>query len=293
MDRDNAPAPCVGMTPILTTPAGSCLTPANWQEAGVGVASCYLAALLMKPGFDVLRTLPHLASYVSWEGLLVLNASLPPISADGVYTWRSHYDGSRIRHSIDDILALIASLQPHMVILPEGMWQKYNAQVQLLPETIFPFIPLGEVSESSVISRSHGIYIEFNKKTSSTSTLLEQLHQYEDKPYYVAGDLDLPLMAELVKQGVTYVESDRPADDACHGRVYCGEGELAIEQRDLSMQFALIDEHCHCPTCSQQFTRAYLHHLFEQTPLLCQRLLVQHNVHYCNTWLTQEAFNKE
>ena len=64
---------CLGFVPVLTSLAGSCLTAANWQEAGVHRASFHLAALLMKPGYDLLKTLPNLAAYVAWDESLVLN----------------------------------------------------------------------------------------------------------------------------------------------------------------------------------------------------------------------------
>ena len=54
------------------------------------------------------------------------------------------------------------------------------------------------------------------------------------------------------------------------------------------MQFETIDPECTCPTCSQQFTKAYLHHLLQQTPLLCHRLLIQHNVF----WMAKEGLKE-
>lgn len=44
----------------------------------------------------------------------------------------------------------------------------------------------------------------------------------------------------------------------------------------------VIDENCKCPTCSQGLTQVYLQHLFFNTPGLCQRFLMQHNVYYLN-----------
>ena len=271
---------CLGFVPVLTSLAGSCLTAANWQEAGVHRASFHLAALLMKPGYDLLKTLPNLAAYVAWDESLVLNASLPKIGSDGIYTLRSSYDGGRLRYSAADVLALIISLQPNQVIVPEAF-------CQLLPESIIPYVPIADMTPSSAISLSHGIYIAYDEKSSSSTELLAQVKHFNDRPCYVAGDLSLPLMEALINAGAECVESDRPAADACCGKVYCMDGELSIQDNMLTQQFELIDKHCHCPTCSQQFTRAYLHHLFEHTPLLCQRLLVQHNVYFCNTRLTK------
>ena len=72
--------------------------------------------------------------------------------------------------------------------------------------------------------------------------------------------------------------SDQPAYDALQGLVYQGARCFSITAPDERLNDELIDNHCQCETCSQGFTRAYLHHLYTQTPLLCQRFLIQHNV---------------
>lgn len=275
----------LGMIPVLTTQAGMCLTTANWQEVGVTAAAFHLESLLMKPGNDFLRTLDKLATYVAWNEQLVLNASLPPINSAGFYALRSQYDGRRSEYSIEEIEALIVTLQPTMVVLPSGGVQKNKAFWQSLPDSIFPFFSVTDLPESFVIEKKCGVYLSYDKQ-SPPSELLQQVARYQEQACcYVAGDLSLPLMQQLVKNGATFVESDRPASDACFGKVYCTDGELLLQDSVFSMQHQTIDSSCCCPTCSQQFTRAYLHHLLGHTPLLCQRLLVQHNVHYCQTML--------
>lgn len=75
-----------------------------------------------------------------------------------------------------------------------------------------------------------------------------------------------------------FVESDVWASDACEGKVYTSSGIINLNESLFSNDFNVIDSNCLCPTCQQQFTRAYLYHLLRNTPLLCQRLLIQHNI---------------
>lgn len=77
--------------------------------------------------------------------------------------------------------------------------------------------------------------------------------------------------------GIDYVESNQPALDGYHGIVYEKSNSFSVQDETQRLQFEVIDCACGCPTCRQGFTRAYLHHLFQHTPLLCQRLLIQHN----------------
>lgn len=192
--------------PILTTQAGLCLTYDNWEAIGINAVSYHLDALLMKPGFDRLFEVTNLASYVGWKKNILLNASMLKPNRVGDYVVKSHYDGARLLFTHEQLTALIAHLNPTMVLLP------------------------GDVMQNSI--------------------------------HYA---------------GVEYIESDKPALDGYNGIVYEASGTFCIQDEAQRLQFEIIDTSCACPTCSQGFTRAYLHHLFQHTPLLCQRLLIQHN----------------
>lgn len=261
--------------PILTTEAGRCLTLANWQDVGTKIVAYDLAALLMKPGFELLNSLPDLATYTGWQDGVVLNASVPEIDREGGYTLRSEYDGSRRRYSLIDILILIAQLKPQLAIMPQGIHQHDKLAWKILPDTVLPFFQPGELPEST--ERPYGVYFNYDARTSLT-TLIQRIHTYEGIPCYVTGELSISVMQELARLGVHYLASDIPARDAYQGRVYGANGIVSLTEGAQRLNFDVIDEQCHCPVCKQALTRAYLHHLYEHTPLLCQRFLIQHNV---------------
>jgi queuine tRNA-ribosyltransferase len=270
-----------GLVPVMTSLAGNCLTEANWQEAGVNIASYYLSALLMKPGFEFLKTLADLASYVGWHKTLVLNASSLGDAVEGRYALRSHFDGSCSHYSIEEIVDLIATLQPNLAILPKGISQMSQTWWESFPETILPFVHVTDISTCSQMVRPYGVYFTYDKTVGEPSAIFQQLELHKNKTCYIMGDLGLPLMLDLVKQGANYLESDIPASDAYQGSVYSHDGVIALGGSACKMQFDVVDKRCRCPICTQNFTRAYLHHLLEQTPLLCQRYLIQHNVYFC------------
>lgn len=273
------------MAPVLTTPAGTCMTTENWQAANVTVASFYLSALLMKPGLDSLKRWVNLASYVGWEDKILLNATLPNKGTDDRYLLRSPYDGSRSWYTLLDILAIITTLKPDMVILPEGVLEKNWLS---LPEKIIPFLSVMDLPQSTIKTRPYGVYILYDE-TTSEGELFAKLSLYRDLPCLVMGEVGLSLMLKLVHYGVQFVESDKPATAAVVGDVYSSQGLISLQDSAYAMQFEVIDANCMCPVCSQKLTRAYLHHLLEHTPLLCQRYLVQHNLYYCQTALLTEC----
>ena len=236
-----------------------------------------LEALLMKPGYDFLTSLSDLASYVGWSENLVLNATLPEIDSEGFYRLCSPYDGRRIKYTGYDIVQLIAGLKPQWVVMPPNIWRTQEKLCQSLPDNVFPFYCVGDLPREE--TRPHGVHLHHDENT-PTSFLVEQLEHYKARPCYITGDLNLSSMANLFRHGAYMVESDKPANDAMLGEVYCSDGVVSLQEAQYSQQFRLIDESCTCPTCTQGFTRAYLHHLLEHTPLLCQRFLVQHNAYY-------------
>ncbi|KTD07000.1 hypothetical protein [Legionella jamestowniensis] len=256
--------------PILTTEAGSCLTMANWQEVGVNTVSCHLEALLVKPGVSLLSSLPNLKTYIPWEGPIVLNAALSPLK-QGKYTIRSPYDGSVIQVSQEEISRLIEKLQPEVVVLPAD----FNLGLLGLSTKTTKVFTVPEINAE----QQFGCYLTY-QPSMSFAALQEKIERYNTKPIYLAGDFNLQQFTTLIQYHSVTIESNLPALHAFSGKVYCERGVLDLCAEEMTHQHTVIDTHCKCPICQQQFTRAYLHHLIHQTPLLCQRLLIQHNAYY-------------
>ncbi len=260
--------------PVLTSEAGLCLTTANWQEAKVTAASYSLERLLYKPGQDVLQKISDLAHYLACPGMLVINAATLVANKEKVYVLKSPYDGARIKLTLEEVIELIQHLKPDAVILPQNImrdfpqiWDKWN-------DAIVPFIHVNDLEKHDVV-KPHGVYFNVLNELN-----WEQLDQWSHRTRYIMGRFDSELIQRLRHKGIGFIETDEPAQAAMQGRVYSQEGTVDLTDSKAQMQFEMIDADCACPTCSQQFTRAYLHHLLQHTPLLCQRFLIQHNVFY-------------
>ncbi|ARM34919.1 tRNA-guanine transglycosylase [Legionella longbeachae] len=261
--------------PILTSEAGLCLTSKNWQEVNVTAASYSLESLLCKPGIEVLKKITDIGHYLACPGFVIFNGMSLVVNKEGLVVLKSPYDGSKIKVTLFDLLELIQHLNPKAVILPKNIlnnvpqfWDHWNG-------SIFPFFHQNDVEKQN-ISQPYGIY--FNAENSKLDW--EQLARWPNIPRYISGSFEPGYIQELTHQGVEFVETDEPAKDALQGKVYTQSGAIDLTDLNTQMQFEPIDAKCICPTCSQQFTRAYLHHLLQHTPLLCQRFLIQHNVFY-------------
>ncbi len=245
--------PSIKFVPTLTTVAGSCLTLANWRALGIDTFSFALETLLIKPGLSFLQSLPDLRSYLGWEGILVLNANSFTANVAS-HKLRSPFDGSVSQVERAVLLLLIQQLRANLTI--------YDQKVQDTKP-----------------------YFEYNN-TQSLPDFIQKIVSANTGPSYIRGDFALEQLSLLKFGSITYIESDKPAKDAIQGLVY-SNGEILDLQRVGAQQHEPIDADCNCPVCRQGYTKAYLHHLFAQTPLLCQRFLIQHNVTFYQKQLSQ------
>lgn len=259
--------------PVLTSEAGLCLTARNWQEVGITTVSYALDALLLKPGLDALNQLSNLTSYLGWSGALILNASAFEMNKKGCYTIKSPFDGSKISLTPEALVALIHHLKPNAVILPKHIIHNFPEIWTQWDEAIKPFVHVNDL-QTWQAQGFHGVYF--------TDDTLELVSKCQLMPRYVIADRSLDLLLDLKTQGVEWIESNHPALLAMQGSVYSQLGVCDLTESNAAMDFEVIDTGCKCPTCSQQLTKAYLHHLFQHTPLLCYRFLIQHNVFFAS-----------
>ena len=121
--------------PILSSPAGSCLTAANWQEVGITTVAYSLEALLLKPGISVLNKF-DLKAYLGWSGNIILTAQDLKPNTEGLCTLISTYDGSRLKITVIELVELIKHLNPNAVVLPENIQEQFPELFTNWPDTI-------------------------------------------------------------------------------------------------------------------------------------------------------------
>lgn len=264
-----------GFVPVLSSQAGSCLTMHNWQAAQVKTVAFHLADLLMKPGLAVLNRLTSMHDYCGWPGTLVLNGmSLMPNRED-IYCVRSTYDGGMVRLDVPTLFALVTQLKPDIIILPPGSARYFQQYWQYLPEKITAYF--SHQDDFSGLNEQCGRYFD-----ADSSTLLNDFlaNDTMDKPLYIKSNHDVWQYKMLLNHTNCLIESDSPAKDGMTGFTYSKNGRENILDLAMRDKHQPIDSNCHCPTCTQQLTCAYLHHLLQHTPLLAQRFLIQHNAFF-------------
>jgi queuine tRNA-ribosyltransferase len=99
-----------------------------------------------------------------------------------------------------------------------------------------------------------------------------------DRPRYVMGVGTLPQLLTMIARGVDMFDCVLPMRSARMGRVYTMRGAYAIKNAENRADFGPLEEGCGCYAC-QNFTRAYVRHLFWCNEILGHRLMTWHNLH--------------
>jgi|GEM_PF-57133 len=108
----------------------------------------------------------------------------------------------------------------------------------------------------------------------------------EDKPRHLLGIAEIADLFEAVERGMDLFDCVAPTRRARHGNIYISPGNGGRKERSFTMQitnarftndFQALDPGCECKTC-QNYTRAYIHHLFDAEEMLGMRLTTYHNV---------------
>lgn len=100
-----------------------------------------------------------------------------------------------------------------------------------------------------------------------------------DKPHYLMGVGTPEDLVYGVQNGIDMFDCVMPTRNARNGWLFTRFGDIKIKNAKYKDDKLPLDETCTCYTC-QNFSRAYLHHLFKIGEILGSRLNTIHNIHY-------------
>lgn len=101
----------------------------------------------------------------------------------------------------------------------------------------------------------------------------------KDKPRYLMGVGAVNDILEGVARNVDMFDCVLPTRIARHGTLMTSQGRINIKKQQYRMDFTPLDPNCDC-YCCQNYTKAYLHHLFRCNEGLGQRLMSIHNLRF-------------
>ncbi|MFG6516529.1 tRNA guanosine(34) transglycosylase Tgt [Sulfitobacter sp. 1A13496] len=101
----------------------------------------------------------------------------------------------------------------------------------------------------------------------------------EDKPRYLMGVGKPDDIVGAVARGIDMMDCVLPSRSGRTGQVFTRMGVLNIKNARHQDDPRPLDENCSCPAC-QNYSRAYLHHVFRSQEIISSMLLTWHNLQY-------------
>ncbi|SDF38413.1 tRNA guanosine(34) transglycosylase Tgt [Sulfitobacter delicatus] len=101
----------------------------------------------------------------------------------------------------------------------------------------------------------------------------------EDKPRYLMGVGKPDDIVGAVARGIDVMDCVLPSRSGRTGQVFTRMGVLNIKNARHMDDPRPLDENCSCPAC-QNYSRAYLHHVFRSQEIISSMLLTWHNLQY-------------
>ncbi len=97
-----------------------------------------------------------------------------------------------------------------------------------------------------------------------------------DKPKHLLGISEPSDIFAAVEQGVDTFDCVAPTREARNGAIYTSSGRYSVTTAANRHEFTPLEEGCACYVC-QNYTRAYMHHLFKAKEMLASTLASYHN----------------
>ncbi|MFQ5987329.1 MAG: tRNA guanosine(34) transglycosylase Tgt [Dehalococcoidia bacterium] len=305
--------------PVGTQATVKSLTPEELLALGAKIVLGNTYHLYLRPGIGVIEKLGGLHRFMGWHGPLITDsggyqvfslARLRQLSDDGVL-FRSHIDGSehfltpelcvQFQEALGaDIIMALDECPPYSDDLDavRGAMERTHRWAQRCQKSqrrqdqaLYGILQGGVFRElrrqSANFLTSLGFQgyaiggLSLGEPKEVTKEVVEETVALlpEDKPRYLMGVGSPDDLFEGVSRGIDIFDSALPTRIARNGGLFTHRGRTIIRNACYLDRDSPIQDGCDCYTC-QNFSAAYLHHLFKCEELLAYRLATLHNLRF-------------
>jgi queuine tRNA-ribosyltransferase len=295
------------------------LTPQEFSALGTNIVLGNTYHLYLRPGIAVIEKLGGLHRFMSWSGPLLTDsggyqvlslAHLRQVSDDGVH-FRSHIDGSehfvtpelsiKFQEALGaDIIMAFDECPPYTddhnavqeAVERTYLWaERCQRSRQRVDQALYgivqggAFMELRRQSANFLTASGFDGYaiggLSIGEPKQVTNYIVEETVSLlpEDKPRYLMGVGSPEDLVAGVSMGIDIFDSALPTRIARNGGFFTRNGRKIIRNAHFRDRDTPLDEGCDCYTC-QNFSTAYIHHLFRCEELLAYRLATIHNLRF-------------
>lgn len=306
--------------PVGTSASVKTLSFDEVDEVGSQIILSNTYHLWLRPGADIVEKAGGLHNFMNYHkpiltdsgGYQVFSLSdTRSIKEDGVI-FKSHIDGSKLfmspEISIDiqnklgaDIIMNLDECIPYPAAFDYVKdsvdrtlrWAKrcQDAHKRKDDQALFGIVQGGEYPELRKYCAEELVKMNFDGYAIGGTSVGEPKSIYKDmidmsvkylpenRPRYLMGVGSPVSILEAIERGIDMFDCVLPTRVARHGTAMTSTGRLVIRNAKYKEDFSKLDEKCDCYAC-QNFTRAYIRHLFNANEQFGQRLVSIHNISF-------------
>ncbi len=303
--------------PVGTQAAVKALTTAQLHDLNASLVLANTYHLYLRPGTEIVRSFGSLHQFMGWNQPLLTDsggfqvfslAEARKIDDEGV-TFRSHLDGTYHRFTpqksievqealgADIIMAFDECAEPYdyeyskKAMARTHSWAEQSLQAKTRSDqALFGIVQGGIFPDLREQSARFIADLDFpgnaigglsvGETKPEMHAMLEVVNDIlpENKPRYLMGVGSPEDLVNGVMRGVDIFDCVLPTRLARHKAALTFNGRINLAKAEFAADKRPIEEGCQCYTC-QNFSRAYLRHLFLAKETLVGTLVSIHNVH--------------
>ena len=305
--------------PVGTQGTVKGLTPDQVRTVGTQILLGNTYHLTLRPGDDLIAELGGLHRFMAWDGPILTDsggfqvfslAKICEVSDAGV-SFRSHIDGAlldltpdrsmRIQENLGSDIAMVLDECPaaddQELVLREAirrtiLWAERCREVHRRPDqALFAIVQGGtnlglrkECAEPLVAMDFPGYALGGFSVGESAEAMHAALPASADllpadKPRYLMGVGRPEDLLAAVAAGIDMFDCVMPTRNGRNASAFTADGPIRLRNACHRRDSAPVESGCSCYTCAN-FSRAYLHHLFQADEMLGPTLLSLHNIAY-------------
>lgn len=308
--------------PVGTQATVKAMTPRELEGLGIQIILSNSYHLFLRPGHGLIAQAGGLHKFMGWKRAILTDSGgfqvfslgkLNKINNEGV-SFNSYIDGSKHFVSPEKAMEIQMALGADIAMVfdectpyPAGryqveiaaqrtiQWAKRCKEVHHnLNQSLFGIIQGGAFKDLRIDNAKKLVELDFPGYAIGGLSVGEPKSiMYEildctipclpnNKPRYLMGVGAPQSILEGTIRGVDMFDCVLPTRNARNGSLFISSGKLSITNAKYKDDFTPLDNKCKCYTC-QNFTRAYLRHLYMSKEILASTLGTIHNLYFMSS----------
>jgi len=298
------------------------MTPRELEDLSIQIILSNSYHLYLRPGHNLIAQAGGLHKFMGWKRAILTDSGgfqifslgkLNKISDEGV-SFNSHIDGSKHFISPEKAMEIQMALGSDIAMAfdecapyPSGKYQVETAAQRTIQwarrckevhhstsQSLFGIVQGGAFKDLRIENANKLVELDFpgyaigGLSVGEPKSLMYEVLDYTvpclpiNKPRYLMGVGAPQSILEGIIRGVDMFDCVLPTRNARNGSLFTSSGKLSITNAKYKDDFTPLDNECQCYTC-QNFTKAYLRHLYMSKEILASILGTIHNLYFMSS----------